>query len=222
MPTSATGVTPVITGGVTLLVEFGSLVGELTLAVLVSEPLAGTVTTTVRLLTWPLARSLRLQFTTTLLFTPLPLALTKVTVAGKGSVTTPLRVTDGPKFVPEIFLVMWRPPGSTVAPSSPISRSATGVTPVITGGVTLLVEFGSLVGELTLAVLVSEPLAGAVTTTVRRSDGRRVGKERRHRSTPLLLKPLPLALTKVTGPGKRSVTTTLLAIDGPKFVTEIV
>src|SRR5258705_9586553 len=102
MPTSATGVTPVITGGVRLLVEFGSLVGELTVAVLVSEPLAGTVTTTVRLLIWPLARLPRLQLTTPLLLTPLPLALTKVTVAGKLSVPTTPLATDGPRVVTDI------------------------------------------------------------------------------------------------------------------------
>src|SRR5437588_451572 len=96
MPTSATGVTLVITGGVTLLVEFESLVGELTLAVLVSEPLAGAVTTMVRVLTWPLARLPRLQLTTPLLFTPLPLALTKLTDACKVSVTTTLLATDVP------------------------------------------------------------------------------------------------------------------------------
>jgi len=54
-PTSATGATVVMTGTVTLFVLFGSTVGELTLATLVSEPLAGAVTVTVRLLTWPLA-----------------------------------------------------------------------------------------------------------------------------------------------------------------------
>src|SRR5205809_301361 len=102
MPTSATGVTLVTTGGVTLLVEFKSLVGELMLAVLVSEPLAGAVTRMVRLLTWPLAKSTRLQFTSPLLFTPLPLALTKVTDAGKVSVTTTLLEVDGPRFVAEI------------------------------------------------------------------------------------------------------------------------
>src|SRR6266851_4223716 len=102
MATSATGVTLVVTGGVTLLVEFGSLVGELTLAELLSEPLAGAVTRTVRLLTWPLARLPRLQFTTPLLFTPLPLALTKVTVAGNVSVTVTLIAVDGPKLVTEI------------------------------------------------------------------------------------------------------------------------
>src|SRR5258705_7196229 len=102
MPTSATGVTPVITGGVRLLVEFGSLVGELTLDVLVSEPLAGAVTTTVKLLIWPLARLPRLQLTTPLLFTPLPLALTNSTDSGKASATTTLLATDGPKLVTEM------------------------------------------------------------------------------------------------------------------------
>src|SRR5436309_472143 len=102
MATSATGPMMLITGGVTLLVEFKSLVGELTLAVLVSKPLAGAVTTTVRLLTWPPARSPKLQLTTPPLFTPLPLALTKLTVAGKVSVTTTLLAVDGPKLVTEI------------------------------------------------------------------------------------------------------------------------
>src|SRR5438105_3727550 len=99
MPTSATGVTLVITGGVTLLVEFESLVGELTLAVLVSEPLAGAVTTMVRVLTWPLARLHRFQLTTPLLFTPSRRAPELVTDAGKVSVTTTLLATDGPKLV---------------------------------------------------------------------------------------------------------------------------
>ena len=80
----------------------GSGVGELTLAVLVSEPLAGAVTVTVRLLVWPLARLPRLQLTTPLLFTPLPLALTKVTLAGRASVTTTLVAMDGPKLVTEM------------------------------------------------------------------------------------------------------------------------
>src|SRR6266851_997554 len=102
MATSATGVTLVVTGGVTLLVEFGSLVGELTLAELLSEPLAGAVTTTLRLLTWPLAMLPRLQFTTPLLFAPLPLALTKLTPAGRLSVTTTLLALEGPKLVTEI------------------------------------------------------------------------------------------------------------------------
>ena len=58
---------------------FGSPVGELTLATLVSVPLAGAVTVTVTLLTWPFAKVPKLQLTTPLVFTPLPLALTNVT-----------------------------------------------------------------------------------------------------------------------------------------------
>ena len=98
-PTSATGVTVVMTGGVTLFVLFGSPVGELTAATLVSEPLAGAVTVTVTLLTWPLARVPNVQFTTPLLLAPPPLALTNVTPNGKVSVTTTLLAVEGPKFV---------------------------------------------------------------------------------------------------------------------------
>jgi hypothetical protein len=102
MPTSATGVTLVTTGGVTLFVEFGSPVGELTVATLVSVPFAGTVTVTVTLLTWPLASVPKLQFTTPLVLAPPPEALTNVTPNGNVSVTTTLLALDGPKFVTEI------------------------------------------------------------------------------------------------------------------------
>jgi hypothetical protein len=100
--TSATRVTVVMTGAVTLFVLFGSPVGELTLAKLVSEPLAGAVTVTVRLLTWPLANVPKLQLTTPLVLTPPPVALTNVTLAGRVSVTTTLLALEGPKFVTEI------------------------------------------------------------------------------------------------------------------------
>jgi hypothetical protein len=101
-PTSATAVTVVMTGGVTLLVLLGSPVGELTLAVFVSVPLAGAVTVTVTLLTWPLVSAPKLQLTTPLVLIPLPLADTKVTVAGNVSVTTTLLALEGPKFVTDI------------------------------------------------------------------------------------------------------------------------
>jgi hypothetical protein len=91
-----------MTGGVTLLVLLGSPVGELTLAVFVSVPLAGAVTVTVTLLTWPLVSAPKLQLTTPLVLIPLPLADTKVTVAGNVSVTTTLLALDGPKFVTDI------------------------------------------------------------------------------------------------------------------------
>jgi hypothetical protein len=100
--TSATGVTVVMTGGVMLFVEFGSPVGELTAATLVSVPLAGAVTVTVTLLTWPLAKVPKVQFTTPLVLIPLPLALTNVTPSGNVSVTTTLLALDGPKFVTDI------------------------------------------------------------------------------------------------------------------------
>jgi len=101
-PTSATAVTVVMTGVVTLFVELGSPVGELTLAVLVREPLAGAVTVTLTLLTWPLASVPRLQLTTPLLLAPPPLALTNVTPNGNVSVTVTLLALEGPKFVTEI------------------------------------------------------------------------------------------------------------------------
>jgi hypothetical protein len=101
-PTSATAVTVVMTGAVTLLVLLGSPVGELTLAVFVSVPEAGAVTVTVTLLTWPLVNVPRLQLTTPLLLAPPPLALTKVTPNGSVSVTTTPLALDGPKFVTDI------------------------------------------------------------------------------------------------------------------------
>jgi hypothetical protein len=91
-----------MTGGVMLFVLFGSTVGELTLATLVNEPLAGAVTVTVTLLTWPLASVPKLQFTTPLVLTPPPVALTNVTLAGRLSVTITLPALDGPKFVTDI------------------------------------------------------------------------------------------------------------------------
>jgi hypothetical protein len=91
-----------MTGRVTLFVEFGSPVGELTLATFVSDPLAGAVTVTVTLLTWPPVNVPRLQFTTPLLFTPPPVVLTNVTPNGNVSVTVTLLALDGPKFVTDI------------------------------------------------------------------------------------------------------------------------
>jgi hypothetical protein len=93
---------------------------------------------------------------------------------------------------------------------------------VTTGAVTLFVELGSPVGELTAATLVSEPLAGAVTVTVRLLTWPLVNVPNVQLTTPLLLAPPPVALTNVTPRGNVSVTVTLLALDGPKFVTDIV
>jgi hypothetical protein len=92
----------------------------------------------------------------------------------------------------------------------------------MTGGVTLLVLLGSPVGELTLAVFVSVPEAGAVTVTVRLLTWPLANVPNVQLTTPLVLIPLPLADTNVTVAGNVSVTTTPLALDGPKFVTDIV
>jgi len=107
-------------------------------------------------------------------------------------------------------------------PVLPKPRSATGVTVVLTGGVTLFVRIGSPVGEDTLAVLFSVPLAGAVTVTVRLLTSPLASVPNDQFTVPLLSMPFPLADTKVTPTGRVSVTTTLLADDGPKFVTEMV
>ncbi len=107
-------------------------------------------------------------------------------------------------------------------PVLPRPRSATDVTVVVTGGVTLFVVFGSLVGEDTLAVLFNVPLVGAVTVTVRLLTAPLTSVPKDQFTVPLLLTPLPLADTKVTPAGNISVTTTLLAADGPKLVTEMV
>jgi hypothetical protein len=211
-----------MTGAVTLFVEFGSTVGELTAATFVSEPLAGAVTVTVMLLTWPLANVPNVQFTTPLLLAPPPVALTNVMPNGKVSVTTTLLALEGPKFVTEIVYTKLLVAGTLAAPVLPIPTSATGVTVVMTGAVTLFVLLGSPVGELTVATLVREPLAGAVTVTLTLLTWPLVNVPKLQLTTPLLLAPPPLALKNVTPNGNVSVTVTLLALEGPKFVTEIV
>ena len=102
MATSATGVTVVTTGGVMLLVRLGSPVGVLTLATFVRLPEAGAVTVKFTFVIWPLVRVPRVQLTTPLLFKPPPVVLTKVTVAGRLSVTTTLLALEGPKLVTEM------------------------------------------------------------------------------------------------------------------------
>jgi hypothetical protein len=211
-----------MTGTVTLFVLLGSTVGELAPATLVNVPEAGAVTVTVTLLTWPLAKTPRLQLTTPLLLAPPPLALTKLTPAGNVSVTTTLLALDGPKFVTDIVYTRLLVAGTVAEPVLPRPTSAAGVTVVMTGAVMLFVEFGSTVGELALAVFVNVPLAGAVTVTVTLLTWPLVKAPRLQLTTPLVLIPLPLADTNVTVAGSVSVTTTLLALDGPKFVTDIV
>ena len=100
--------------------------------------------------------------------------------------------------------------------------SATGVTVVVTGGLVLLVGFGSPVGEFTMAVLVNAPLAGAVTFKVKFVVAPAVIVPSDQLTIPAMFVPPPVVFTNVTPMGKLSVTTTLLAEDGPEFVTVIV
>ena len=86
----------------------------------------------------------------------------------------------------------------------------------------MFVGTGSLVGEPAVAMFVSEPLAGAETVNVTLLTvplGRLPSDQI---TMPALFKPLPLALMKLAPFGMLSVTVTLLAVDGPKFVTEMV
>jgi hypothetical protein len=103
-----------------------------------------------------------------------------------------------------------------------MAKSATGVTEVITGGETLLVGTGSDVGDVTLAVFVSDPEAGAVTMRVKFVVALATKEARLHDTTPAVSLPPPVALTNVTPAGKASVTVMVLADEGPKLVTEIV
>ena len=102
-----------------------------------------------------------------------------------------------------------------------ITKSASGVTAVMTGGVKLFVGVGSLVGEPTLATFVKQPLAGAVTVTVTFVTWLLLKFAMLHVTTPELFAPLPLALENETPFGSVSVMITLLAAAGPKFVTLI-
>ena len=103
----------------------------------------------------------------------------------------------------------------------PMARFATGVTVVMAGGFVLLSKLVSIVGELTTAKLVSVPLVGAVTVRVKLLVCPEIKLPSDQLTTPELFTPPPLALTNVTPAGIASVTTTVLAVDGPRFVTEI-
>ena len=111
---------------------------------------------------------------------------------------------------------------TVAAPVLPNRKSASGVTVVVTGGVTLFVGVGSGVGEPVVAKFVNVPLAGGVTVTVTLLTWLLTSVPKFHVTTPELFVPPPVALTKFTLLGNASVTVTLLAVDGPKFVTLMV
>src|ERR1035437_4870738 len=91
-------------------------------------------------------------------------------------------------------------------------------TDVITFALVLFAGFESVVPELTLALLVIEPLAGAVTVSVTVDAAPMASAPTAQVTTPLLLAPPPVALANVTPPGRLSVTTTLLAEVGPPLL----
>src|SRR5437879_737841 len=102
-------------------------------------------------------------------------------------------------------------------------KSATGPTVVTTGGAVMLVGFGSPVGLPTLAVLVTiPPFAGAVTVSTRLVLALAAREPSVQMTLPPLSDPPPLALTNVTLAGRASVTDTLAAVEGPRFVMIIV
>ena len=104
----------------------------------------------------------------------------------------------------------------------PICKSASGVTVVVTGGVMLFVGIGSPVGEPPVAMFVMEPEAGAVTVKVTLLTWLLVNVPKFQITLPPFVVPPPVVLTNVTPLGNASVTVTLLALDGPKFVTVMV
>ena len=96
--TSAAGMTLVNTGGLVLFVKLGSFTGLATVAVLERlAPSAGAVTVRIRLVLEPAARfPMLFHITCPPLSTPPAVAPTKVTSAGKLSVTDKLVAVDGP------------------------------------------------------------------------------------------------------------------------------
>ena len=93
------GASTVVTMVAVLLAGSGSGVGEATVRVLVMSPPAVGVTTTVKLLAPPLGRVPTLQTTLPPRLTQPGEAETKVTPAGKASVSVTLEAEAGPRLV---------------------------------------------------------------------------------------------------------------------------
>ena len=99
--------------------------------------------------------------------------------------------------------------------------SANGKTVVMTGGLVLLKTFVSPVGELTRARLVSvKLLTGAMTVSVKFVTCNAASVPRFQTTLPPRFVPPAVAFENVTPLGSASVTVTLLADDGPRFVTK--
>lgn len=113
-----------------------------------------------------------------------------------------------------------------VGPIFVACKSACGVTVVTTMA---LVEVPSLfVGTVSSTALPAEtrlvnvPLGGAVTVTVKFVNTPLVKLAIGHVTRPLVKVKPALAVTNVTPVGNVSVTTTLVAVDGPRLVSAIV
>src|SRR5580700_8879396 len=98
-------------------------------------------------------------------------------------------------------------------------KSAWALINVITGALVLLAGVGSGIGLPTVAVLVTAPPAGASTVTLKFVLAPLINDAITGQYTaPLALVVPPLvALIKVTFAGNASVTTTLVAAEGPAF-----
>ena len=109
----------------------------------------------------------------------------------------------------------------------PLSFTATGgrlVTAVMTGGLTLFEALGSTVGLPTDAKFVTVPRVVAVTFSVRfvTAPDARLPRFVQMTWLPKLVVVEGNELTKANPAGKLSVTDNAVAVNGPKFVTEIV
>ena len=99
-----------------------------------------------------------------------------------------------------------RDSANTLAGPLPLTpTSATGVTPVVTGGLVLFPGLGSVVVAPTVALFVIVPLAGALTLTVTFDAASAPKVPSDQLTVPAPFVPLPLALTKTTFTGKRCV-----------------
>ena len=141
------------------------------------------------------------------MFVPATLALTKLAPAGTASVTTTPPATLGPLFVTlSVYVTFPDASTPTTFATFPIPSCASGVTLMMATFV-LFPKFGSYVGLLALATFVSGPNPGATATITRFV-------------TPPAAR-FPTLRFVVPPPGKTSTTTTLVAVEGPAFVTVI-
>ena len=203
----------------------GSIVALPTNTVLLITPFAGAFTVNPRLVDESLARFGTVQntFVKLALVVPPPVALMNVNPTGNVSVTTRLVAVEGPVLVTKIVYVNWLVDGIVDVATLTTCKSACGVT-AVTQFELLLLNVGSPVTLPTIAVLVMAPLAGAWTVNPRFVEPplARLGTVQNTFVKLAFVAPPPVALIKVRFAGKASVTTKLVAVEGPRLVTVIV